>query len=102
MKRTFKQYKKFVENITLKAKGGIWKIELSNIAKFEDEFKIEYKYDVFKDCDDGSRIHFPVNPPFKVVHYDGKLWNTFEGRFQLSKKEILSMLKEAKEFEENY
>ena len=98
-KKTFKQYKKFIESITLKVKDGVWKIELSDIAKYEGEFKVEYKYDVFKELKSGERVHIPVRPPFKVLPYDGSLHSIFEGRFQLLKREGLSMLQEAKEYE---
>lgn len=93
--KSFKEYKKMVESIRVKNGDGVWKIELSDVAKYSGEYNIEYKYDVYKELKDGRKISSPVRPPFKVRTYNGSWKSLFDHRFQLSKKGLLFMIKEA-------
>jgi len=67
--KTFKDYKKFVESIKIKFDDGYLGIDLDNTAKYPGEFQVEYKYNVFKELDNGNRINYFVLPPIKVKDY---------------------------------
>lgn len=87
----FKKYKAFVAKCA-KEHGKGWKIEIDDIAKYEGEFFMEYKYRVSRKTEDGL-VMVPVLPPFFASHYDEDT-NLLDRRVQLAKEEIFSWLDE--------
>ena len=89
--KDFKKYKKIVESTVIKGKDFTLRLELSDIAKWEGEMTIHYKYNAVKELQDGSKVSYPVVPPICIP----KDYNILDGRNQLNKKELLKLLDES-------
>jgi hypothetical protein len=91
----FAEYKTFVEGTRVADAGGIWKIVLSDIAKYPEEIKIAYKYFVSYHSRAGQIPFVSVHPPLKV-RSARKDMPAFDDRVQLSHEDLLAMIVKAK------